>query len=1224
MAKAFYRLYHFYQRSKWTFYTFLTLYILVLGFLASRLSFEEDITKLIPTSKEAALTNEVLQQLNFADKVVVLVSVDENGSLQEAVQYANAFVDSITPLAPMYIKEVQGQVDDSEIQKTLDFVYQNLPLFLNEEDYQKIEEKLTIDSLQTILLNNYKTLISPTGFAARATLLRDPLGLTFLGLEPLKALRLGDDFSVENGFVTTRDEKHLLLFISPQMQANESKKNDAFVKKLYEIQSGLNAEFKSKVSSSYYGTTVIAVANARQIKSDIQLTVTIAMSILLLILLFFYRTFWIPILLFIPPVLGALLGVASLYVLKGQVSAISIGIGAVLLGITLDYSLHILTHFRNNANIKDLYRDVTKPILMSSLTTAVAFLCLLFLESDALKDLGIFAAISVVGASIMALICIPMWLKETSKKSSGHLFDRIARYRLHQNTWVVRSLILLVIGSFFWIKHVKFDKDLSKLNFQTEALTQTGIQLDSLMNHSAKSLYVVSHGTELEEVLRQHEKLAVFLKGLQTQGDIVGVTTISPIVQSRATQVEKIKRWQEFWKAKKGLLKEVLIAEGEQIGFKASGFNQFYAYLDQSFAPLSLQEYSALKVVQLEEFIQTGSTGLHTVSSLVKVNPEKLPEVKALIAQNSGALVIDRQDVNETFLGKLKDNFNRLIGYSLIAVVLILWFFYKRFVLVVITLLPIAITWSLTLGLMGGVSIDFNIFNVIISTFIFGLGVDYSIFITNGLRKEYTDGEGELPTYKTSIILSCVTTILALGVLIFAKHPALKSISWVSIIGVVSALIVSFVLQPLIFKFFISGRTKQGLAPLQVRTFIHSIFLSTFYALGGMILSLVSVTLLPLLPISKKKKMGWLHRTMSRLVTATLYGNPFVKKQVFNPYKETFESPSIIIANHSSALDTLTIGMVTHKVIYLVNDWVYKSPIFGLLARVAGFYPVSSGIDGSLDHLKEKVRQGYSLVVFPEGRRSKTNKIGRFHKGAFFLSQALELDILPLYLHGNAEVMPKGDMIIHDGHLQVHVGKRITYDDKAYGEEVRERTKRISQAFKDQFNALRNVQEGVDYYKDILLSNYRYKEGLFEEVKKDFELNKQGYKAIQDRVPLRGEVIVVGESIGQLPVLLLAKSQDRKVQYLNPDPQKRKIAANCYTNVQRGLKVVERIDVLNLDKAKIMIVENQEWPVQILKEYVDLRIAEVILFNSDQKRFFIEVGYVEKGVCNGVTYLVIK
>ncbi len=108
---------------------------------------------------------------------------------------------------------------------------------------------------------------------------------------------------------------------------------------------------------------------------------------------------------------------------------------------------------------------------------------------------------------------------------------------------------------------------------------------------------------------------------------------------------------------------------------------------------------------------------------------------------------------------------------------------------------------------------------------------------------------------------------------------------------------------------------------MRLRSSLHGFMLFAFYGLGGMLLSLFSVTILPIIPISKKKKMRWLHQFMSKMVTTVLYGNPFVKKEIRNPLKETFDKPAIIISNHSSAIDTLVLGMVTPKLIYLVNDW---------------------------------------------------------------------------------------------------------------------------------------------------------------------------------------------------------------------------------------------------------------------------------------------------------------
>ena len=153
----------------------------------------------------------------------------------------------------------------------------------------------------------------------------------------------------------------------------------------------------------------------------------------------------------------------------------------------------------------------------------------------------------------------------------------------------------------------------------------------------------------------------------------------------------------------------------------------------------------------------------------------------------------------------------------------------------------------------------------------------------------------------------------------------------------------------------------------------------------------------------------------------------------------------------------------------MVNDWVYNSPIFGKAVKFAGFYPVSSGIDNGLLHLQEKVDQGYSLMAFPEGTRSNTNKIKRFHKGAFFLAEQFNLDIIPVLIHGNSEVLPKGNFVINKGIISVKILERIPAESKNFGANAREKTKAISTHFKGEFNVLRKEKEGENYFHAFVL-----------------------------------------------------------------------------------------------------------------------------------------------------------
>lgn len=1149
---------------------FLLVLLSALLFFATKLNFEEDISKLIPQSEETKTLNKVLNNTNFSDKIIVNISLKENGKIDDLISYAEKITDSLKLHCNDYILNIQGEISNDDMLKTMDFVYNNLPLFMEDKDYKYLKNKFLEDSLRTIVNNNFKTLISPSGLIAKNTIRKDPFGLSFRALKKLEDLKLTNNFKIYNGYLVTKDKKNLLLFIKPKLPTNETDANTNFVNKLYEIADGLNQKFVNKVKSEYYGSTVIAVANASQIKTDIKYTVTLALSVLIFILIFFYRKVFIPILLFIPTIFGALTAMVSLSIIRDEISAISLGIGSVLLGITLDYSLHILTHFRNNNNVKQLYQDVTKPILMSSITTAVAFLCLLLLKSQALQDLGIFAAISVVSTSVFALLIIPLFYKPKihKNKTSKNLIEVIANYSFDKNKLIYISIFIVLIFSFFTFNDVRFNKDLNSMNYQSEAILRAENNLDSLLKLSSKSVYIVAYGDDIETVLESNTKISKTLSKLELNNDILQYSSTGSIVLSRLEQENKIEKWHSFWTdSLKHQLKYNLIKKGKEVGFKESTYEPFYNLLNQNFKPIDLQDFKNIKALLTEEYI-SNNKNFKTAVTLVKIEGDQKEKLSQLIDEIPNAILIDRKEISETFLGGLKDDFSSLINYSLIAIVIILFLFFRNIELTLLTIFPIILTWILTLGIMGFFGIEFTIFNVIITTFIFGLGVDYSIFMTNALVKDYTYGTKEINTYKVSILLSVITTILGVGVLIFAKHPALKSISILSLIGILITVIVTFTMQPLLFRIFVINRAKKGFSPIKIRPLLFAVFTSLIYGLGGMFLSILSVTILPLLPFAKKIKFNWLHKAMAKLVQIVLYANPFVKKRVVNKHNEDFKKPAIIIANHSSSLDTLTMGLLTHNLIYLVNDWVYKSPIFGILAKVAGFYPVSKGADEITEPLKEKIRQGYSLMVFPEAKRSFTNKIGRFHKGAFFLQEQLKLDILPIYLHGNAEVMPKNDFIIHDGSLTVKVGKRIAFSDESFGKTARERNKNISKYFKSNLLEFRKEIENENYFRDILLSNYLYKDKKIQKlVKEDFVKNKSIYHALNLELPMQTNILHIADNYGQIDILLVSKSIDRKITTFIKDSNKYNIAKNCLTNHKRKVNYI--VDFQNLDFQKL-------------------------------------------------------
>ena len=209
METIFYNIYTYIASRKIWSAGVLLAFVFGLIFLVTKLQFEEDITKLIPLSDESKELQKVLKSANFSDKIIVNIQVQPDGSFEDLSDFASQFIDSILKSSEGYITNIQGKVTDDDLLGTIDFVYQNLPIFLNEDDYKTLGNKISRDSIDAITVSNYKSILSPSGIITKNTIIKDPLGISLIALKKMQQLNIGDDFTLQDNFVVTRDKKNL-------------------------------------------------------------------------------------------------------------------------------------------------------------------------------------------------------------------------------------------------------------------------------------------------------------------------------------------------------------------------------------------------------------------------------------------------------------------------------------------------------------------------------------------------------------------------------------------------------------------------------------------------------------------------------------------------------------------------------------------------------------------------------------------------------------------------------------------------------------------------------------------------------------------------------------------------------------------------------------------------------------------------------------------------------
>lgn len=1212
MDRIFRHIYSLIKKQRILFFTTLLIFVAGCLWTASRINFSEDITQVLPKNDANSTLGKVMQQLDFSDKIIVLIEAKNKEQRENLSEIADFFIDTIQQDS-VYYKDIQGSISASEINETFEFTLAHLPLFLASEDYPKIEQRLSKDSIRQRMEDNYKMLISPSGLVARDFILKDPLGLSFIGLNKLRELGISKELNINNGYLTTEDGNTILLFINPTYSGTDNKHNLTFINHLYGYQEAINNEFAEIGTLSYFGAPFISIANEQQIKQDIQRTVVISLTILMVLLVLFFKRLYLPIILFLPALCGVSLALFIMYLLFPAISAISIGIGAILLGITVDYPLHIITHYREDQNIDELFKHITQPVLSSSTTTSIAFLCLFLVNSEVLQNLGIFAAISIFASSVFALLIIPQ-LYTPSKRGKDNVLDRISAYPFERNKVIIGITLIATIFGLFTFSKVQFNDDIAALNFMPENMKASEQRLEAIGSMGKHSVYLTVYGENMEEIIQKNTELERKLSILKSNNQIDDYSSIGQYFLSQSDQQKKIKQWDEFWKRHgKTTLKDIQ-ESAQELGFKEGTFASLDDLLFGSYPILKQTDFDDFSALPIHDFF-TEKNGFYTLSTLVQLDDHHDATVlNALESDNT--LAINRKYLNEQFLGQIKDDFKTLIDYSYIAILFILFLLFSRIELALISIIPITLTGFITMGIVYASGMEINIFSSVVTTLVLGLGVDFSVFITSGLQRRYTFGETPLKTYRTSILLAILTTILAIGVLVFAKHPALKSISTISNIGLLVAMFVTFSLYPLLFHFFFERRVQQGKSPITLRLLISAIISHSYYAIGSLLYSAFGTVFVKLLPIKKEIKLAAFRKKITQFIKTVMYSNYGVSNTVLNPHNEDFSKPAIIIANHTSFLDTLSMGFLTNRLIYMVNDWVYNSPIFGKAVRLAGYFPVSMGLENSEEQLVERIKQGYSLVVFPEGTRSTTNHIGRFHKGAFALAQKYNIDIVPVYIHGNADLLPKGDFIIFDGSHTLEIGKRITFDETQKEVDLRDITKSITKTYKSHFQDLRYRIEDENYFRKKIELSFLYKnKPIIKQAKEEFEDNKTSYHQLNPYIPPQASILRFGDDLGIWDSMLTLQQAMRKVFTYIENDEKRSVAEQNYLTRVRNISYLKTLSTSQCFDTLLITADITE---QTLNDLLSQHNFSQVVINNHQytSDVFVKFGYQE-AILNG-------
>jgi SAM-dependent methyltransferase len=232
--------------------------------------------------------------------------------------------------------------------------------------------------------------------------------------------------------------------------------------------------------------------------------------------------------------------------------------------------------------------------------------------------------------------------------------------------------------------------------------------------------------------------------------------------------------------------------------------------------------------------------------------------------------------------------------------------------------------------------------------------------------------------------------------------------------------------------------------------------------------------------------------------------------------------------------------------VILTNEWVFRNWVFGPVARVAGFIAVEDNIDNSLSVIKDRIDEGYSVLIFPEGHRSKDGHIQRFHRGAFYIAEKLNLDILPVMIFGSGGFLPKGIFWGKPNRLFMQILPRIRPENQSFGNNYSEKAKQVRRYYQEEYLRFRTRHNTPAYHVLNLRLNYLFKAPVVEWYLRIRMILENNFISYCTLLPLKGDILDLGCGYGYISYMLMLTSGERRITGVDNDSYKIKIAQNGY------------------------------------------------------------------------------
>lgn len=822
MTQLFIQIYHFFHRHRALWLVSMLMLLGFFGYYSTKIYLEEDIVRLLPAShNEDGSVKLAFSNLRIKDKTFIVFEDKEGVGIDSLCQVVDAFCDTLMAVEQTLPEEQKTIADlfssvstEDLLFEAIGYVEEHLPSFVDTSSYAAFDTLLNETAVTRQMYDIREQAGTLIGEAFPELLQIDPIGMRYVLQDQLMELRntMSGLYRLVNGHLFVPDSTMAVSILTPLYPGTDSGHNAPLVERINGICSHLQASAPG-VNIGYYGTTVRGAYNSWTIKQDIMFNILGSLTLVLLVIGLCFRHWNTLPLLLLPVGFGAVFGLSMMYFIKGQFSLLALGIGAIVLGVALSYVLHVITHYKYVGDPVQVLKDQVKPVLMGCVTTIGSFIGLIFIQTDLLQDFGLFASFAIVGTTLFSLIWLPPFFSKEGNRYSRRAFafmDRVNAMQPDRSRPLLLIIALLTcisVGYYVW-GGTHFDADMRNLGYIPEDQSEIEARVRQKSSAGRRSQYFAAGGATMEEALANFASLTAKLDSLQAEGLVYDYSRTSKLFIPLEEQQRRIDAWHNYWSEERLAEVRQLIRKCAPVaGLNAEAFEPFFDAATRDYEPDALYESGLIPTGYLTTTMEQSYDSSYLCFSTVYCELDSVRSENTdyhricdAIANEPNLMVLDTYYYASDTLRQLGQDFDVLQWVSMAFVLIVLLIsFHWNVKHALLCFLPIVISWIIVLGAMNIFDQQFNLINIIISTFIFGIGVDYSIFIMCGLT-EGPEMSATLRYHKTAILLSALVLVITVGSMNFAIHPAIRSVGFATLVGLVSAVVFAYVVEPFIFR----------------------------------------------------------------------------------------------------------------------------------------------------------------------------------------------------------------------------------------------------------------------------------------------------------------------------------------------------------------------------------------------------------------------------------------